>query len=117
MFKVLIPLLSFIAPALVAAAPAAAHPSPQQATTFSLIYGYPLLAWQKFFVEIVQDIGANAWYHSRQLSTADDTEVVKPNVDTLYSEFIFDLSKSNAEITIPDVPAGSFKLFSFYDPF
>ena len=43
--------------------------------------------------------------------------MVKPNVDTLYSYLVYDLSQSNVEVTIPDVPATEFKLFSFYDPF
>ena len=91
--------------------------NPQNATAFSLLYGYPLLAWQKFFATIVEDVGANTWRHARELSTAANHTVVKPNVDTLYSTFIYDLSQSNVEITIPDIPDYELKLFSFYDPF
>ena len=87
----------------------------QNATAFSLLYGYPLLAWQKYYTPIVDEVGVNEWRHSRELSEAADRSVVKPNVDTLYSNVILDLSQWNVEITLPDIPAGDFKLFSFYD--
>ena len=90
---------------------------PQNATAFSLLYGYPLLAWQSAYVPVIDAVGANKWQHSRELSVPADRSVVKPNVDTLYSRLIYDLSQSNIEVTIPDVPAENFKLFSFYDPF
>ena len=92
-------------------------PNPQNATAFSLLYGYPLLAWQRAFVPIIDAVGVNSWIHARALSTASSRSVVKPNVDTLYSRFIYDLSQSNVEVTIPEVPAEELKLFSFYDPF
>jgi hypothetical protein len=91
--------------------------NPQNATAFSLLYGYPLLAWQRAFVPIIDAVGVNSWSHARALSTASSRSVVKPNVDTLYSRFIYDLSQSNVEVTIPAVPAEELKLFSFYDPF
>ena len=97
-------------------AAATAQPA-QNATTFSLLYGYPLLAWQSLYPSILGEVGANTWYHARQLSTAANRTVVKPNVDTIYSTLIYDLSRSNVEVSIPEVPAENFKLFSFYDPF
>jgi hypothetical protein len=98
-------------------ASAQSYPDPQNATAFSLLYGYPLLAWQNAYVPVIDAVGANKWQHSRELSVPTDRDVVKPNVDTLYSRLIYDLSQSNIEVTIPDVPAENFKLFSFYDPF
>lgn len=89
----------------------------QSATVFSLIYGYPLLAWQSYYAPVLDEVGANTWQHARELRTADDTTVVKPNVDTLYSTFVYDLSQANVEITVPEVPDDTFALFSFYDPF
>ena len=102
---------------LVSVTLAQSNTNPQNATAFSLLYGYPLLAWQSYYAPILEEVGANTWRHSRTLNTAANRTVVKPNVDTLYSQFIYDLSQSNVKITIPDVPAYSFKLFSFYDPF
>ena len=90
---------------------------PQNATASSILYGYPLLAWQKAFVPVIDAVGANEWSHGRQLSDASDRAVVKPNVDTLYSRLIYDVSQSSVEITIPDIPDNEFKLFSFYDPY
>jgi hypothetical protein len=55
---------------------------PQNATTFALLYGYPLLAWQQYYASILEANSANLWYHRRQLSTPADRQVVKPNVDT-----------------------------------
>lgn len=102
---------------LASSAIAQSTPDPQNATVFSLLYGYPLLAWQKAYVPIIDGVGTNTWEHARILSTPSDKTVVKPNVDTLYSYLVYDLSQSNVEVTIPDVPATEFKLFSFYDPF
>ncbi|KAK3632290.1 hypothetical protein LTR56_016423 [Elasticomyces elasticus] len=89
----------------------------QNATTFSLQYGYPLLAFEKLAPGLVNTVGINQIRHSRSLNTADDTAVVKPNVDTLYSQAIFDLSHDDVVITIPEFPSSQFALFSYYDPF
>ena len=107
----------FLSFSLVPFAIANSNADAQNATVFSLVYGYPLLAWQNIFSPIVQDIGANTWHHARELSTPANRTVVKPNVDTLYSQVIYDLSQSDLEIAVPDVPTTNFKLFSFYDPY
>ena len=89
----------------------------QNATTFALVYGYPLLAWQRYASALINDTGINALHHARDLSTPENRTVVKPNVDTLYSNLIYDLSESDLAVNLPDVPADSFKLFSLYDPY
>ncbi|KAK5680835.1 hypothetical protein LTS10_006593 [Elasticomyces elasticus] len=89
----------------------------QNATTFSLQYGYPLLAFEKLAPGLVNTVGVNQIRHGRSLNNADDTAVVKPNVDTLYSQTIFDLSHNDVVITIPEIPSSQFTLFSYYDPF
>lgn len=89
----------------------------QNATTFSLLYGYPLLSWQQLFYPVVDDLGSNKWDHNRQFSNADNKEVVKPNVDTLYSALIYDLTAHDLVVTVPYVPEQDFKLFSFFDPY
>ncbi|KAK3722119.1 hypothetical protein LTR37_002552 [Vermiconidia calcicola] len=108
----LLPLVGFIS-----LAAAQSTSEAQDTTAFALSYGYPLLAWQSAYAPVVGEIGANIWNHARELRSAEDRTVVKPNVDTLYSTLVYDLSQSDVEITIPDVPEDSFKLFSFYDPF
>ena len=89
----------------------------QNATTFALQYGYPLLAWQRHASDINQTVGVNALQHARQLSTPANRTVVKPNVDTLYSVAVYDLSESNVALSLPAVPEETFKLFSFYDSY
>jgi hypothetical protein len=100
-----------------AATTSAQHISSQNATKFALLYGYPLLAFQKSSVPRIQYTGTNSLAHSRSLRTAADREVVKPNADTLYSNAIYDLSRQDVAITIPEIPSDQFALFSFYDPF
>ena len=100
-----------------AATTSAQHISSQNATKFALLYGYPLLAFQKSSVPRIQQGGTNSLAHARNLRTAVDRDVVKPNADTLYSNAIYDLSRQDVAITIPEVPSDQFALFSFYDPF
>lgn len=102
-------------------------PTPQDATTFALTYGYPLLAFEKLARPLIRTIGVNQVYHARTLSTAANTSVVTPNVDTLYSTAILDLSHNAVSIAPGQnlargeksiaIPSDQFVLFSFYDPF
>jgi hypothetical protein len=108
---------SYISVLLHAATTSAQHISSQNATKFALLYGYPLLAFQKSSVPRIQYAGTNSLVHARSLRTAADREVVKPNADTLYSNAIYDLSRQDVAITVPEIPPDQFALFSFYDPF
>lgn len=99
----------------------------QDATAFALTYGYPLLAFEKFARPQIQTSGINQIRHARALSTAANISVVTPNVDTLYSTAILDLSHAAVSIepgkkitqgqASLDIPSDQFVLFSFYDPF
>lgn len=101
-----------------AATTSAQHMSPQNATEFALLYGYPLLAFQRSSVPRIQQAGGtNILAHARGLATAANREVVKPNADTIYSNAVYDLSRQDVAITIPEIPSDQFALFSFYDPF
>ncbi|KAH9812191.1 Protein of unknown function (DUF1214) [Teratosphaeria destructans] len=91
--------------------------TPQNATAFSLLYGYPLIGFHKLAAPLVANIGVNQVVHSRSLSTAASTAVVKPNVDTLYSAGIFDLSHNDVQMQLPEIPSDQYALFSFYDPY
>jgi hypothetical protein len=95
----------------------AQHISSQNATRFALLYGYPLLAFQKNSVPRIRQAGTNSLVHARGLRTAADREVVKPNADTIYSIAVYDLSREDVAITIPEISSDQFALFSFYDPF
>lgn len=109
--------LSCVSVLLHAATTSAQHISSQNATKFALLYGYPLLAFQKSSVPRIQQEGTNSLAHARGLRTAADREVAKPNADTLYSNAIYDLSRQDVAITVPEIPPDQFALFSFYDPF
>lgn len=89
----------------------------QNATAFALLYGYPLLAFEKLAPSLLHSIGANQLLHNRELQNANFRGVVSPNVDTLYSTAIFDLSHSDLVISVPEVPSSQFALFSYYDPY
>jgi hypothetical protein len=109
--------LSCVSLLLHIATTSAQHISSQNATKFALLYGYPLLAFQKASVPRIQQAGTNSLLHARGLSTAASRAVVKPNADTIYSNAVYDLSRQDVAITIPEVPSDQFALFSFYDPF
>ncbi|KAF2172116.1 hypothetical protein M409DRAFT_17356 [Zasmidium cellare ATCC 36951] len=91
--------------------------SPQNATAFALTYGYPLLAFHQLANRFLTYNVSNFIYHSRELSTPDNRTVVKPNVDTLYSTAVLDLSQTDLALTVPDIPSSQYALFSFYDVF
>ena len=90
----------------------------QNATVSALVYGFPLTRYAMLAPKLLHTpLGANAFYHAQKLSTADDKNVVKPNVDTIYSTLIYDLSQSNVVVNVPEVPNDQYHLFSYYDPF
>ncbi|KAA8646578.1 uncharacterized protein ATNIH1004_008011 [Aspergillus tanneri] len=93
------------------------NPTAVEATKFSLIYGYPLLPFTQWAVPIVSShYGTNSFKHNRQLSTAADQAVVRPNVDTLYSQAILDLSANDLVIEIPLI-THRYWVFPFYDAY
>lgn len=91
--------------------------SPQNATSFSLLYGYPLLAWEQLAIPFFDSMKTfNSFRHATELQTAESHAVVAPNVDTLYSVMVFDLSHHDLVLTIPPtIPTSQFALFGFYD--
>lgn len=85
----------------------------QSATELALVYAYPLLAYQKAFTSLSPRIGINRIGHSRQLATATNRYVVKPNVDTLYSTAIYDVSNTDVVVELPVIPEEQYALLSF----
>lgn len=110
----IIHLLSFV---LIQFVSAQSSSEAQNATAFALMYGYPLLAFEKLAPSLLHSIGPNQLLHNRELQNANFRGVVSPNVDTLYSTAIFDLSHSDLVISVPEVPSSQFALFSYYDPY
>ncbi|RJE22563.1 hypothetical protein PHISCL_05109 [Aspergillus sclerotialis] len=89
--------------------------SVDEATEFSLIYGYPLLAYAKFALPILSSkYGTNTLDHGRQLATASFQSVVRVNADTIYTKATLDLSESDLIIQVPEV-TDRYWVFPFYD--
>ncbi|KAI7187416.1 hypothetical protein KC363_g6049 [Hortaea werneckii] len=91
--------------------------SAQDGTAFALKYGYPLLAFERLAQPVIQSDGVNTISHKREPPNADFRDVVRPNVDTLYSTAIYDLSHNDVVVNVPVVPDDQYALFSFYDPY
>lgn len=91
--------------------------SAQNATAFALTYGYPLLAFHQLGNRFLEFNFTNGLFHSPELSTPANKTVVKPNVDTLYSAALLDLSQTDLSLTVPNISSSQYALFSFYDVF
>jgi len=57
----------------------------------------------------------NHLYRGHSLATARDRNLVRPNVDTIYSTIFYDLSTSDLVFTIPEISDDRYWLFPFYD--
>jgi hypothetical protein len=86
------------------------------ATVFSLIYGSPLLAFYQLAGAILTAPGPNIMGSHNTTATAATRNVVRPNVDTVYSAGIFDLSATDLVLTVPPMEEDRLYLFEFYDP-
>ena len=91
--------------------------SAQNATAFALTYGYPLLAFENLANQFLDLNVTNYIFNVQQLSSPSNKTVVKPNVDTLYSNALLDLSQTDLVLHVPEIPDSQFALFSFYDVF
>lgn len=58
----------------------------------------------------------NVFVPQPTLATPDETQVNAPNVDTLYSSAVYDLSQSDVRITVPLIDEDRYWVFAFYDP-
>lgn len=64
---------------------------------------------------MISSIGTNAMYNERHTANTNNTAIVRPNVDTLYSKVAVDLSKYDVALTIPEIGDNRFCVFAFYD--
>lgn len=78
-------------------------------------YGYPLTQYISSLQPILSSIGANAIFHAGETAHANETSVVRPNVDTFYSIFAVDLSSNDVALTIPKVGDNRYYVVPFYD--
>ncbi|KAA1475243.1 hypothetical protein DENSPDRAFT_415650 [Dentipellis sp. KUC8613] len=91
--------------------------APERATAFALEYGTPLAAFAQYAAPMLQEVGTNSFIPQRALANASTTSVVRPNVDTLYTTLVYDLSHADLAITLPPIDPGRFYVFPFYDPY
>ncbi|KAM0801129.1 hypothetical protein BDR22DRAFT_972437 [Usnea florida] len=88
-----------------------------EATAFSLIYALPLIQLVNQTSAVYQVVnGSNRINNQAQLASLSSAAVVKPNVDTLYSRVIIDLSQRDLELTVPNI-TDRFWIYPFYDTF
>lgn len=87
----------------------------ESAAELALIYAYPLLAYRSDYLSLTPRIGVNNIGHARHLNTASTPGVVKPNVDTLYSSAIYDVSHQDLIVKLPPIPSNQYVLVSFHD--
>ncbi|KAL6837405.1 hypothetical protein V8C40DRAFT_279294 [Trichoderma camerunense] len=91
---------------------------PENATTFALTYGFPLLGFAQVSLSAFKNGGVNQLQRSPGLANASSTSVVTPNVDTLYGIGIFDLAVDDIVVTIPSIPENErYYSYAFFDPF
>lgn len=88
------------------------------ATVISLLYGTPLVAYNKEFrgSKGLSQLGTNKLFSSGTLSDPSETSVVLPNVDTIYALAAIDLSSTDLVLTVPPIQPNRYYLFAFYDP-
>ncbi len=80
-------------------------------------YGYPLMSYVNFTSFLLTAIGGpNRIVTQQQLASTTTRNVVKPNVDTLYSIVYIDLSVDDLVLTVPEINDGRYWVFPFYDP-
>lgn len=87
------------------------------ATAWALIYTYPLAIFSSWAGGVLRSYTVNQIFHQRALATPTDPGVIKPNVDTLYSRVVLDLSQNDVVLTVPNITDGRYWVYPVYDPF
>ncbi|PHH92649.1 hypothetical protein CDD83_6253 [Cordyceps sp. RAO-2017] len=85
------------------------------ATAFAITYGYPVTQFALTFDSVLSSVGANSIINANDTASAGSESVIRPNVDTLYSKFVVDLSHADVILTIPDIGDDRYYVFPFYD--
>ena len=86
------------------------------ATAFSILYGIPLTNFLQIAKSTLVYGESNVLYGYNTTATASTRTVVRPNVDTVYAEAIFDLSATDVVLTLPAMEEDRFYLAAFFDP-
>ena len=89
----------------------------QDATAFALVYASPLIQLINQTNAVYQVVGGpNKINHQTGLASLSSAAVVKPNVDTLYSRVVVDLSQSDLVLTVPNI-TDRYWIYPFYDAY
>ncbi|KAF2729898.1 hypothetical protein EJ04DRAFT_58434 [Polyplosphaeria fusca] len=91
----------------------------QNALAFAFTYGFPLYPFGATIID-KDTVPTNFLIHQRELVSADEKAIVRPNADTLYTNIFYDISTSDLEITVPDFKQfgeGRFGVWPFYDQY
>ncbi|KAF2717527.1 hypothetical protein K431DRAFT_297750 [Polychaeton citri CBS 116435] len=83
------------------------HQSPQgalNASAWALVYTYPLYIFANFAGSVIRNVSVNETFHQRNLASPDSPGVIRPNVDTLYSRAVLDLSHHDIVLEILELP-------------
>lgn len=75
------------------------------------------MAYANFTAGLLRGIGGPNRVIRAGLSNPSVRNVVKPNVDTVYTVSFIDLSQSDVVLTIPEINDGRYWDYPFYDPF
>ncbi|WP_458687850.1 DUF1254 domain-containing protein [Nocardia tengchongensis] len=95
-----------------ASSTAAASDDPAAIAADAYTFGYPLALMDATRASAAP---ANHFDHARTLPTAADRQVVRLNLDTLYSQAWLDVKNEPMVIQIPEMDAGRFWLMQFMD--
>ncbi|UNI23032.1 hypothetical protein JDV02_008875 [Purpureocillium takamizusanense] len=74
----------------------------QNALAFAYQYGYPLYALGEFLQPLDGHVRTNRFHHQAELAEPGAIAVVRPNVDTVYSIVLVDLSASDLVLAVPE---------------
>lgn len=66
-------------------------------------YTYPLYIFANFAGTVLRNVSVNHIFHQRNIASPDNPGVIKPNVDTLYSRVVLDLSQNDVVLTVPNI--------------
>ena len=82
---------------------------------FSLQYTYPLATFASWAGGVLRNVSVNQILHQRTLASPSDPGVIKPNIDTLYSRVVIDLSTHDLVLTVPNI-TDRYYVYPIYDP-
>lgn len=84
--------------------------------THNLQYSYPLYIFGNFAGAVLRNVSVNQIFNQRSLAAIGSSAVIKPNVNTVYSRAVLDLSTNDVVLTIPEI-TDRYWVYPIYDSF